>query len=188
MKWIPETKKGRTRIEFTPLSMYLRDSRAAGRCRLRPGPIGGRFAKGERRSPEFIARTVLLPERFRVDCAFGGGHAALSHSRRNYSAQRTLPARQSCRQWVTPLMDKQGCHRSGPGAAVHWPGWRCAGRVLLDAGGEALIDRAVCRLPIIQQAHRFCKPGRSLVGCSQGWCRVFLHFDLRLSVRKCITS
>jgi hypothetical protein len=28
-----------------------------------------------------------LPERFRVDCAFGGGAAALSHSRRNYSSQ-----------------------------------------------------------------------------------------------------
>ena len=92
MEWIQETEKGRTRNEFTPLSMYLRDCRAATLIRSRPGPIGGRSANSVRRSPEFIARTVLLPERFRVDCAFGGGVAALSHSRRNYSASQAVLA------------------------------------------------------------------------------------------------
>ncbi len=91
MKRIPETRKGRTRIEFTPLSMYLRDFRAESVSQP-PCPIGGRCARSVRRSPEFIARTVLLPERFRVDCAFGGGIAALSHSRRHYSAPDVLLA------------------------------------------------------------------------------------------------
>jgi hypothetical protein len=42
-----------------------------------------------------------LPERFRVDCAFGGGVAALSHSRRNYSLQAArLASPSSLRQIV----------------------------------------------------------------------------------------
>ena len=86
MEWIQETEKGRTRNEFTPLSMYLRDCRAATLIRSRPCPIGGRSANSVRRSPEFIARTVLLPERFRVDCAVGGDAVALSHSRCDYNA------------------------------------------------------------------------------------------------------
>jgi hypothetical protein len=95
LEWIPETEKGRTRNEFTPLSMYLRDCRAATLIRSRPCPIGGRFANSVRRSPEFIARTVLLPERFRVDCAVGGDTVALSHSRCDYNATRAWVARQS---------------------------------------------------------------------------------------------
>ena len=95
MEWIPETEKGRTGLEFTPLSMYLRDCRAATLIRSRSCPIGGRFANSVRRSPEFIARTVLLPERFRVDCAVGGETVALSHSRCDYNATRARLARQS---------------------------------------------------------------------------------------------
>ena len=95
LEWIPETEKGRTGLEFTPLSMYLRDCRAATLIRSRSCPIGGRFANSVRRSPEFIARTVLLPERFRVDCAVGGDTVALSQSRCDYNATRARLARQS---------------------------------------------------------------------------------------------
>ncbi len=74
--------------------MYLRDCQTESVKRA-ACPIGGRFARRVRRSPEFKSRTVLLPERFRVDCAFGGQLAALSHSRRNYTALKTFPARWS---------------------------------------------------------------------------------------------
>jgi hypothetical protein len=106
LEWIPETEKGRTRNEFTPLSMYLRDCRAATLIRSRPGPIGGRSANSVRRSPEFIARTVLLPERFRVDCAVGGDTVALSHSRRDYNAPGARLARQSSLASVVAVQRK----------------------------------------------------------------------------------
>ena len=49
--------------------------------RGRVAPSVGAPPDRGRRSPEFIARTVLLPERFRVDCAFGGGRIAREISR-----------------------------------------------------------------------------------------------------------
>ncbi len=45
LKWIPETGKGRTRFESTPLSLYLRDCLADTVHHGRPGPIGGRPAE-----------------------------------------------------------------------------------------------------------------------------------------------
>jgi hypothetical protein len=88
---IPETKKGRTRLEFTPLSMYLRDCRAVTVNRSRSCPIGGRLATSGAALQSSLHERSILPERFRVDCAFGGGVAALSHSRRNYSAPVAQP-------------------------------------------------------------------------------------------------
>ena len=47
LRWIPEAEKGRTRVESTPLSMYLRDCLDDAQQHGRPGPIGGRLAEAD---------------------------------------------------------------------------------------------------------------------------------------------
>jgi hypothetical protein len=71
-----ETKKGRTPASSPPCPCYLRDYRAETCGFAHVAPSVG--ACNQRRSPEFNAQTVLLPERFRVDCAFGGGDDAVT--------------------------------------------------------------------------------------------------------------
>lgn len=181
MEWIQETEKGRTRFEFTPLSMYLRDCRPAPISRSRPCPIGGRFANSVRRSPEFIARTVLLPERFRVDCAVGGDTVALSHSRRDYTAPGAGLARQSSPGLVVAAQRKT---IGGRCVAVHrLP--RVAGFGL--SSGPVLAPRPSCCYTVASQSglvgcclarkrlasqERTRRPG---CGTRESRCRFFLH-------------
>jgi len=80
------------------LRLIFATSLIRNRNTLKPVALPHRWAlDDQRRSPEFIAQTVLLPDRFRVDCAFGGGkkHHTLSRLRANYSASRAKAA--SCK-------------------------------------------------------------------------------------------
>ena len=160
MEWIQETEKGRTRNEFTPLSMYLRDCRAATLIRSRPGPIGGRSANSVRRSPEFIARTVLLPERFRVDCAVGGDTVALSQSRCDYNATRARLARQS----------SLGCVATAQREAI---AGRCLKVQLLprEPGSGASRDMRGCRAGALPPRRGSCRGCCNPQGLEGSTCR-----------------
>ena len=65
-----------------------------------PATLPHRWAPSiQRHSPEFITQTVLLPERFRVDCAFGGG-VVLPLSPvcgSDYNARTVVPASRNVR-------------------------------------------------------------------------------------------
>jgi hypothetical protein len=135
-----------------------------------------------RRSPEFIARTVLLPERFRVDCAVGGDTVALSQSRCDYNATRARLARQSSLAWVVAGQRKaivgqcaalQLLPRAGTFGGLYGTCLAAAGHLafvsrLLRAGAALL---RVCRGGGIRASLR----EREMVDPGRVGCRFFLH-------------
>jgi len=77
-----------------------------------------------------------------VDCAFGGGVAALSHSRRNYSAQPPRFARWS---WLSRRHAFPGLEFLRPPYCPDFgSGWRGSSRA--QAGDRQSLEGARCRL------------------------------------------